>query len=95
MQQVARCPDPVITFDDKHVEKHTELHKHRAVLTSSCQLDADIAHIISKASESFGRLKTRVWQSHNISIKANMDLFYSVVLSNHLYGGEVWTLYAR
>ena len=59
------------------------------------QLDAEIDTRIGKASSSFGRLYSRVWNSHNLRAKVKIDVYSVVVLSTLLYASETWTIYSR
>ena len=66
-----------------------------STISDDVQLDHEIERRIAKASSSFGRLKDRVWNSHDIKLETKIALFKAVVISTLLYGGETWTLYAR
>ena len=66
-----------------------------STISDDAQLDHEIERRIAKASSSFGRLKDRVWKSHDIKLETKIALFKAVVISMLLYGGETWTLYAR
>ena len=52
-------------------------------------------HRIGKANQSFGRLRSRVWSSHDIRLETKLALYNAIVLSLLLYACEAWTLYAR
>ena len=54
-----------------------------------------ISEYISRASQAFGRLHTRVWHERGISIKTKLRVYRAVVLPSLLYGCETWTCYRR
>ena len=66
-----------------------------SIITNDGKCDMDIEHRIGKANQSFGRLRCRVWISHEIRLETKLALYNAIVLSLLLYGCEVWTLYAR
>ena len=66
-----------------------------SIITIDGKCDRDIEHRIGKANHSFGRLRSRVWSSHDIRLEAKLALYNAIVLSLLLYGCEAWTLYAR
>ena len=66
-----------------------------STISDDAQLDHEIERRIEKASSSFGRLKDRVWNGHDIKLETKITLFKAVVISTLLYGGETWNLYAR
>ena len=66
-----------------------------SVLSDDGQLDLEITSRISKASSSFGRLTSRVWNSHDITLTTKIALYRAVVISTLLYGAESWTTYRR
>ena len=50
---------------------------------------------MSKASMSFGRLRERLWNNHNVSIRVKGKIYRAIILSTLLYGAETWTVYRR
>ena len=86
---------PHITANDQPL-KSAKLFKYLGgIITEDGRIDQDIANRICKASQSFGRLMSRVWDKHNITIEAKMSLYRAVVFSTLPYGFETWTLYER
>ena len=66
-----------------------------AHISDDCKLDTEINHRICQASRSLGRLQTRVFKNHNLSIPTKIKVYTAVCLSILLYGSESWTIYAR
>ena len=50
---------------------------------------------MSKASMSFGRLRERLWNNLNVSIRVKRKIYRAFILSTLLYGTETWTVYKR
>ena len=44
---------------------------------------------------SFGRLRERLWNNHNVSIRVKGKIYRAIILSTLLYGAETWTVYRR
>ena len=87
--------EPSISIDDatlKNVENFTYLD---SCLSSDASLDKEIAIRLSKASNSFGRLRSRVWNERDLKEETKIAIYSAVVLSSLLYGCESWTCYCR
>ena len=78
--------------DIKQVEKFKYLG---SVLTDRHNIDAEIVARINQASASFGRLRSRVFENTNLTIKTKVSVYVAVCLSTLLYGAESWTTYQR
>ena len=44
---------------------------------------------------SFGRLRERLWNNHNVSIRVKGKIYRASILLTLLYGAETWTVYRR
>ena len=75
----------------RHLQIPRQLHK----LCSQPCIDDEVLCRISRASQAFGRLHTRVWHERGISIKTKLSVYRAVVLPSLLYGCETWTCYRR
>ena len=64
-------------------------------ISNDCKLDTEISYRVSQASRALGRLQTRVFKNHNLSIHTKVEVYTAVCLSILLYGSESWTIYAR
>lgn len=64
-------------------------------LSSCCSLDTEIHTRINKASSSFGRLRSRVFENRNLKVSTKIAVYNAVCLSTLLYGAESWTPYRR
>ena len=66
-----------------------------STITENASLDDEIQFRISRASSAFGKLKKRLWSSHDVSLKTKIDVYRAVVISALIYGSEAWTPYRR
>ena len=64
-------------------------------ISADCALDDEVNYRIGKASGAYGRLRIRVFENHNISLRTKVSVYHAVVVSSLLYGSEAWTLYQR
>ena len=48
-----------------------------------------------KASMSFGRLRERLENNHNVLIRVKRKIYQAIIMSTLLYGAETWTVYRR
>ena len=87
--------EPSISIDDatlKNVENFTYLG---SCLSSDASLDKEIAICLYKVRNSFGRLRSRVWNERGLKEETKIAVYGAVVLSSLLYGCESWTCYRR
>ena len=88
-------PPPNITMDG-NVLKNVDTFKYLgSCINSAANLDDEVLCRISRASQAFGRLHTRVWHERGISIMTKLSVYRAVVLPSLLYGCETWTCYRR
>ena len=88
-------PPPNITMDG-NVLKNVDTFKYLgSCINSAANLDDEVLCRISRASQAFGRLHTRVWHERGISIKTKLSVYRAVVLPSLLHGCETWTCYRR
>ncbi len=66
-----------------------------STLTANNSLDAELNTRIGRASTTFGRLPSRVWNNSHLSLKVKVHVYESCVLSVLLYGNETWPTYRR
>lgn len=76
----------------KNVDQFTYLG---STLSSCCSLDMEIHTRIKKASSSFGRLRSRVFENRNLRVSTKVAVYNAVCVSTLLYGAETWTPYSR
>ena len=61
-------------------------------VASNASLDTEINCRIGKASGTFARLTTRVWDNSKLSISTKSNIHCACVCSTPLYVSETWTL---
>ena len=64
-------------------------------LSSAADIDHEVKSRISAASRSFGRLRDRVFDSHELSLSTKLLVYRAVVIPTLLYGSESWVTYRR
>ena len=57
------------------------------------QSEKILENCLFKASNSFGRLSKRVWQSHSLRLSTKIQVYRAVVVPTLLHGAETWVLY--
>ena len=66
-----------------------------SIVNSSNNLDDEIHQRIGKASTNFGRLSSRVWKNHHLTIKIKIKVYTACILGVLLYSSETWCTYRR
>ena len=72
-----------------------ELKYLGSYMSDDCKLYVDGESRASQASKSFGRLRSRVFDNHNLALNTKIRVYDAIYLSVILYGSEIWTLYFR
>ncbi|KAJ2945076.1 hypothetical protein O0L34_g9131 [Tuta absoluta] len=62
-------------------------------VTSKCDLDAEINSRISAAAAAFGKLRSKVFCSHDLKLATKISVYMAIVLPNLLYSSETWCVY--
>ena len=87
--------EPAVTIGSDNLRAVTKFCYLGGVLSNDCSIDLEIAARLAKASSTFGRLASRLWDTHDISLVTKVSVYQAAVLSVLLYGVETWTLYRR
>ena len=66
-----------------------------SMLSDDALIDKEVEKRISRASTSFGRLYSRVWNQNGLRLQTKLKVYKAIVLTNLLYGCETWTCYRR
>ena len=86
--------EEVINVDDtilNRVQEFTYLLNN----SSKKRTDAEIQNMMSKPTIYFGRLRERLWNNHNVSIRVKVKIYLAIILSTLMYGAKTWTVYRR
>ena len=86
---------PSITIDNATLKNVSQFKYLGSTISNTGNVDDEVNCRISKASQAFGRLWTRVWREHGISLNTKLSVYRAVVLPSLLYGCETWTCYRR
>ena len=62
------------------------------IIARDGHIEAEPQKRMSKANMSFGRLRERLSNNHNASIRVKGKIYRAIMLSTLLYGGETWTV---
>nr|VZI33076.1 unnamed protein product [Spirometra erinaceieuropaei] len=66
-----------------------------STLSRTTKIDDEVARRISKASQAFGRLQSRIWNRHDLQLSTKLKMYKAVILPTLLYGAETWTVYKK
>ena len=88
-------PAPSITVGDAVLSNVNHFKYLGSTVTCDGSLDKEVASWIGKASQSLGRLRTRVLNQHHIRLSTKLKVYNAVVLPSPLYCCKTWTLYCR
>ncbi len=86
---------PSITINDYELEVVEEFTYLGSTLTSNLSLHSEINKRIGKASSTFFRLTTRVWENAHLTTETKIAVCSACIISMLLYGSKSWTTYAR
>ena len=76
----------------KEVLSYKYLGSH---ISANCSLDDEISHRLGQANGAYERLRTRVFENHDLTLSTKIMVYHVVVISVLLYGSEARTLYQR
>ena len=85
----------VVTVESAPLKPVTKFCYLGSILANDALIDKEVANRISRASTSFSRLYSRVWNQKGILLQTKIKVYKAVVLTNLLYGCETWTCYRR
>ena len=81
---------------DNSVLKNTDKFVYLgSTINRAVTIDDEVDLRISKASQSFGRLKTSVWDRRGLKLKTKLQVYNAAILTILLYACETWTVYQR
>ena len=84
-----------INVDETTLNPVKEFTYLGSIIASDGHIEAELQKRMSKPSMSFGRLRERLWNNHNVSIRVKGKIYRAIILSTLLYGAETWTVYRR
>ena len=79
---------PHISIDGTNLDAVEHFTYLGSVISIDVTVSKDLDNRLSKASNSFGRLSKRVWQSHSLRLSTKLLEYRAVVVTTVLYGAE-------
>ena len=93
-QYTGKTPGPVYVGDE--VIQQVDSFKYLgSLLTKSANIDFEVDNRISCAAKAFSRLRSRVFDSHELSLSTKCAVYRAVVIPTLLYACETWVPYKR
>ena len=93
-QYTDKTPGPVYVGDE--VIQQVDSFKYLgSLLTKSANIDFEVDNRISCAAKAFSRLRSRVFDSHELSLGTKCAVYRAVVIPTLLYACETWVPYRR
>jgi hypothetical protein len=86
---------PIVTIDGEVLNRVHKFKYLGSYVSDDNKVDTKISHRIQMASAAYGKLKKRLWDSHDISLTTKLAVFRAVILPALLYSMETMTLYRR
>lgn len=86
---------PTIRIEGQALQNVDHFPYLGSYLSSNNLIDNEIQHRLSCASAAFGRMRTRVFDDHNIHVSTKIQVYDAIVMPTLLYGSETWTTYRR
>ena len=86
-----------MTMEEDIIVDETTLHPVKeftylgSIIVSDGHIEAKLQNKMSNASMSFGRLRERLWNNHNVSIRVKGKIYHAIIMSTLLYKAETWT----
>ena len=84
-----------MTVAGAELETSSHFNYIASVLTSDCSVDGKVNRRLNKESASFGRIRKKVIENHNLRLATKIAVYRAVTLSTLLYGSETLTLYRK
>lgn len=66
-----------------------------SIVTPSNRIDEEVLDRVNKAANSFGKLRSKVFQNKHLRLTTKIQVYTAVCISTLLYGAETWTIYRR
>ena len=89
------CIGPEVTFfiDDVPIKNVSRFKYLGSIVTSDCSMNAELVARIQATSSGYGRLRERVFDSHDLTVSTKLKVYVQCLMPLLTYGCESWTLY--
>uniref|UniRef100_K7F0B5 Reverse transcriptase domain-containing protein n=1 Tax=Pelodiscus sinensis TaxID=13735 RepID=K7F0B5_PELSI len=91
----AQHQEPTITVKGQKLQAVDQFTYLGSTLSRAVTIDIEVNCRIAKASSTFGRLLTKVWDRRGISLATKLKVYRAVVLTTLMYASETWTGYRK
>lgn len=88
-------PHHPISVKNKPLEYVHQFNYLGSIMDDKAVLDSEIQSRLNAASRAYWRLKERVFNNHDLSIKTKIAVYRAVILPTLTYGCETWVPYKR
>ena len=91
----AMCIGPEETFfiDDKPIKNVTQFRYLGSIANKDCSIKEELITRIQSVSSAYGRLRERVFDSHDLTISTKLNVYVQCLTRLLMYSSETWTLY--
>ncbi|BHF81457.1 hypothetical protein SprV_0702458700 [Sparganum proliferum] len=89
------APPPQISVNRTQLHVVENLPYLGSTLSRNTKIDDEVANRISKASQSFGRLQSTVWNRHGLQLSTKLMMYKAVIVPTVLYGAKTWTVFSE
>lgn len=86
-------PEEQFFIDDTPLKSVSQFKYLGSIVTSDGSVNAELITRIQALSSAYGRLRERVFDSHDITISTKLKVYVQCLLPLLTYGCETWTLY--
>ena len=93
--KIRRCPQPTFYISRDQLGLTEQFTYLGSIITSTCDLIAEIQRCVNLASASFGSLSKRIFTNRDLSTHTKMAVYNAICVSTLLYACEGWTPYRR
>ncbi|XP_063624759.1 uncharacterized protein LOC134796499 [Cydia splendana] len=88
-------PNASVCIGDEMLKRVERFRYLGSTITAKYDLDAEINARIGAAAVAFGKLRPKVFRSHDLKLSTKISVYMAAVLPNLLYASETWVLYRK
>ena len=86
---------PVIHIANENLEYVENFNYLGSIVNTKANIDDEIKNRANSASAAFWKLRKRVFDNHDLSVKTKAAVYRAIVIPTLTYGCETWTPYRR
>ena len=88
-------PEELFFIDDTQIQSVNRFKYLGSIVTSDGSVNTEIITRIQALSAAYGRLRDRVFDSHDLTLSTKLKVYTQCLTPLLTYGCETWTLYRR